>query len=143
MALSADMVWARKGVVLNPHYTNMNLFGSEYHTYFLQNRVGMDHARQITKEAEPLLAEDAKTMGLVDSVFGANQMEFQSMVEENATRMVTQTSLINHLVIRKHHERNKDWYFKLYKHRQHELNQMKKNFKDEAYHSARRDFVYH
>ena len=39
LALAADQVWARHGVVLNPHYKNMgNLYGSEYWTYLLPRR---------------------------------------------------------------------------------------------------------
>ena len=41
LALAADRVWARDGVVLNPHYKGMgNLYGSEYWTYLLPRRVG-------------------------------------------------------------------------------------------------------
>jgi putative two-component system protein, hydrogenase maturation factor HypX/HoxX len=32
MALAADRVYARDGVVLNPHYKGMGLYGSEYWT---------------------------------------------------------------------------------------------------------------
>ncbi len=40
LALAADRVWARDGVVLNPHYKNMgNLYGSEYWTYLLPRRL--------------------------------------------------------------------------------------------------------
>jgi enoyl-CoA hydratase/carnithine racemase len=41
LALAADRVWARRGVILNPHYKNMgNLYGSEYWTYLLPRRMG-------------------------------------------------------------------------------------------------------
>ena len=41
LALAADRVLARSGIVLNPHYRNMgNLYGSEYWTYLLPRRVG-------------------------------------------------------------------------------------------------------
>ena len=41
LALAADRVLARRGVVLNPHYKGMgNLYGSEYWTYLLPRRVG-------------------------------------------------------------------------------------------------------
>ena len=41
MALASDRVFAREGVVLNPHYRGMGgLFGSEYWTYTLPRRVG-------------------------------------------------------------------------------------------------------
>jgi putative two-component system hydrogenase maturation factor HypX/HoxX len=40
MALAADRIWARRSVVLNPHYKNMgNLYGSEYWTYLLPRRL--------------------------------------------------------------------------------------------------------
>ena len=42
LALAADRVYARDGVVLNPHYKSMgNLYGSEYWTYLLPRRVDM------------------------------------------------------------------------------------------------------
>ncbi len=40
LALAADTVLARRGIVLNPHYRNMgNLYGSEYWTYLLPKRL--------------------------------------------------------------------------------------------------------
>ena len=38
LALGADQVLVRDGVVLNPHYRTMGLFGSEYSTYVLPKR---------------------------------------------------------------------------------------------------------
>ena len=40
LALGADRVVLREGVVLNPHYLTMGLFGSEYWTYVLPRRIG-------------------------------------------------------------------------------------------------------
>jgi putative two-component system hydrogenase maturation factor HypX/HoxX len=40
LALAADYVYATCGVVLNPHYRSMGLYGSEYWTYTLPRRVG-------------------------------------------------------------------------------------------------------
>jgi putative two-component system hydrogenase maturation factor HypX/HoxX len=46
LALAADRVLVRDGIVLNPHYKGMGgLYGSEYWTYTLQKRVGSDMAR--------------------------------------------------------------------------------------------------
>ena len=48
LALAADRVLARSGIVLNPHYRNMgNLYGSEYWTYLLPRRVGAERASAI------------------------------------------------------------------------------------------------
>ncbi len=47
LALAADHVWARDGIVVNPHYKGMgNLYGSEYWTYLLPRRVGADAAQR-------------------------------------------------------------------------------------------------
>ena len=47
LALAADQVVMRDGIVLNPHYKNMgNLFWSEYWTNVLPRRVGQDRARR-------------------------------------------------------------------------------------------------
>lgn len=40
LALGADRVLLRDGVMLNPHYRTMGLYGSEYWTYVLPRRVG-------------------------------------------------------------------------------------------------------
>ena len=46
LALAADRVLARSGIVLNPHYRGMgNLYGSEYWTYLLPGRVGEQRAQ--------------------------------------------------------------------------------------------------
>ena len=55
LALAADRVWARTGIVLNPHYKSMgNLYGSEYWTYLLPRRVGEDRAQTITQSRMPI-----------------------------------------------------------------------------------------
>ena len=48
LALGADHVIVRDGVVLNPHYGTMGLFGSEYWTYVLPRRVGRADAAALT-----------------------------------------------------------------------------------------------
>ena len=50
MALGADQVIARDGVVLNPHYETMGLYGSEYWTYVLPRRVGLTTANDLTRQ---------------------------------------------------------------------------------------------
>ena len=46
LALAADQVLVRDGVILNPHYRGMgNLYGSEYSTYLLPRRMAAARAR--------------------------------------------------------------------------------------------------
>ena len=54
MALGADRVIARDGVVLNPHYRTMGLYGSEYWTYVLPRRVGPTTAIDLTRQCLPI-----------------------------------------------------------------------------------------
>ena len=64
LALAADRVLARTGIVLNPHYRNMgNLYGSEYWTYLLPRRVGAEQARAIMTRRLPLGAAEAARAG--------------------------------------------------------------------------------
>jgi len=56
MALACDEVIVREGVVLNPHYINMGLYGSEYWTYLLPKKIGRERAESIINSGEPLLA---------------------------------------------------------------------------------------
>jgi putative two-component system hydrogenase maturation factor HypX/HoxX len=69
LGLAADIVLARKGVVLNPHYKTLGLSGSEYHTYTLPRRVGKEQARRLLDEALPVSAQKAREMGMVDGLF--------------------------------------------------------------------------
>ena len=53
LALGADRVLARAGVMLNPHYRTMGLYGSEYWTYVLPRRVGAHRAESLAGRCEP------------------------------------------------------------------------------------------
>ena len=54
LALGADRVLVRHGVVLNPHYQTMGLYGSEYWTYVLPRRVGTTEAAALTDGCLPI-----------------------------------------------------------------------------------------
>lgn len=56
--------------MLTPSYKAMNLYGSEYWTYFLPSRVGHEVAHHLTESGNSILAEEAKRLGLVDKTFG-------------------------------------------------------------------------
>ena len=67
MALAADYVFARQGIVLNPHYRGMgNLYGSEYWTYLLPQRVGAERSDQIAHSCLPIGTDTAQQWGLID-----------------------------------------------------------------------------
>ena len=72
LALGADRIVARDGVVLNPHYRTMGLYGSEYWTYVLPRRVGLAEASILTEQCLPIGAAEAARLGLVDEVVGSS-----------------------------------------------------------------------
>ncbi len=78
LALAADLVYARKGIVLNPHYKGMdNLYGSEYWTYLLPKRVGASKARELTEALLPVSTRTAQQIGLIDGAFEEDTASFR------------------------------------------------------------------
>jgi putative two-component system hydrogenase maturation factor HypX/HoxX len=84
LGLGADRVIARDGVVLNPHYGTMGLYGSEYWTYVLPRRVGAATAAALTEQCLPVGAAEAVRLGLVDDVIAASPSEFDQAVLDHA-----------------------------------------------------------
>ncbi|HNB43976.1 MAG TPA: hydrogenase maturation protein, partial [Burkholderiaceae bacterium] len=85
LALAADQVWAHAGVVQNPHYKNMgNLYGSEYWTYTLPQRVGAAQAKAIMQGRLPIGAAEALRTGLLDAVLGEDSAELEAMARAQA-----------------------------------------------------------
>jgi putative two-component system protein, hydrogenase maturation factor HypX/HoxX len=144
LALAADRLYAREGVVLNPHYKNMgNLYGSEYWSYLLPRRMG-ERGRQIMQNRLPLGAGAAKRIGLIDDCFGASVNEFvattKSVAEAFAANPDFESSLAG-----KRRQRAADESIKpLETFRAEELDRMKLNFYgfDPSYHVARYNFVF-
>jgi putative two-component system hydrogenase maturation factor HypX/HoxX len=145
LALAADRVYARRGVVINPHYKGMGgLFGSEYWTYTLRRRVGSANAIELTDRCLPIGTRAATEMGFLDAAFGDDVPEFEQHVMHKAA-ILANDPRIEHLV----HEKHQAWLanqrrkpFAAY--RSEELKNMWNNFfgPDPAYHEARRRFVF-
>lgn len=143
LALAADRVWARRGVILNPHYKGMgNLYGSEYWTYLLPGRIGAENARALMQERLPLGARQAASLGLLDESFGADAAEFRAGTRERARALVRD---IDALLDTKRVRRARDERVKpLARYRAEELERMRLNFYgfDPSYHVARYHFVH-
>ncbi len=86
-ALGADRVVLRHGVVLNPHYKTMGLFGSEYWTYVLPRRVGHERATQLTEQCLPVGSAEALEIGLADDVLPGAPAEFAAAILDYAARL--------------------------------------------------------
>lgn len=55
LALAADYCFAKDRIVLNPHYKNMGLYGSELHTATAALRFGSSILSYLKDSAKPLL----------------------------------------------------------------------------------------
>jgi putative two-component system protein, hydrogenase maturation factor HypX/HoxX len=88
LALGADKVIARDGIVLNPHYRKMGLYGSEYWTYVLPQRVGEAQAHGLTTHGEPITAVEAAEIGIIDELAASDRAEFLATALDYATELV-------------------------------------------------------
>jgi putative two-component system hydrogenase maturation factor HypX/HoxX len=145
LALAADYVWARTGVILNPHYMNMgNLYGSEYWTYLLPRRVGGEISKRIMLNRLPIGVKEARNIGFIDEYFGTDITEFVQQVKVRADFLANDDSF-NQRVFDKLERRAKDESEKpLAQYRSEELTHMHRNFYgfDPSFHIARYHFVH-
>jgi putative two-component system hydrogenase maturation factor HypX/HoxX len=143
LALAADEVWCREGVLLNPHYRLMGLYGSEYWTYSLPRRVGAETALQLTETALPITASRAHRMGLVDEIVSAAPAAFGRQAAAMAGMLATSVRT-DERIAQKKADRERDEAIKpLAAYREHELAAMRKIFfdPDAPYHVLRSAFV--
>lgn len=144
LALAADEVWCRTGVVLNPHYRRMGLYGSEYWTYSLPRRVGASVAEQLTERALPVSAATGQRLGLVDRLFDTGPGEFAGQVGEFAARLAAMPSTMNRIAAKKAERDAAEAAKPLAAYREEELSRMRQIFDDPGrpYHALRRAFVH-
>jgi putative two-component system protein, hydrogenase maturation factor HypX/HoxX len=145
VALAADAVWARSGVLLNPHYKNMgNLYGSEYWTYLLPRRLKGTTAQQLMNHRLPVTTQRALQLGLVDRVLDGHARSFVGAVQADARALAFGAEL-KALLRSKQIRRAADEAHKpLAAYRRDELERMHRNFYgfDPSYHVARSNFVH-
>ena len=145
MALAADHVFARSGVVLNPHYKMMgNLYGSEYWTYTLPTRVGAEQAVELTETCQPIGAVAAREIGLIDDGFGVDTDDFEGLFEARVQDLAKDPHLASLLDAKRRRRRADELAKPLSAYRAAELSRMADNFfgPDASYHEARRRFVH-
>jgi putative two-component system hydrogenase maturation factor HypX/HoxX len=143
LALAADRVVARTGVVLNPHYKGMgNLYGSEYWTYLLPRRVGADGARRITEARLPLGTGAALSMGLIDAHYGHAPAPFLAETVAHALELA-RDGWSERLADKRARRAADEAAKPLAAYRAEELERMRLNFFgfDPSYHVARYNFV--
>ncbi len=144
MALACDEVIIRDGVVLNPHYKTMGLYGSEYWTYLLPKHVGAKKAQQIVDECQPMGASEAVELGMADMLLPEDWETYHQQLQAYCERLYTVVDFDEFLSVKVKlfNAANAEKPFTSY--RAEELRHMCDAFYNLAsdYHEKRRDFVY-
>ena len=149
LARAADEVWARQGVILNPHYKDMgNLYGSEYWTYLLPRHAGQQQVERITESRLPMGTREAQSVGLINRIIDEPRITFFEAVKRHCREYLNPKQghpTIEESITAKQKQRRDDEVEKpLADYRKAELERMKQNFYgfDPSYHVARYNFVY-
>jgi putative two-component system hydrogenase maturation factor HypX/HoxX len=146
LALAADRILVRDGIVLNPHYKNMgNLFGSEYWTYVLPRRVGPERVEAVMGSRLPQGAAAARRLGLVDAILPNARPAYRASVRDFAERLAADPAF-DRLIVEKRTQRERDEAEKpIESYRGEELERMRLAFYgfDPSYHVARWRFITH
>lgn len=141
MALAADRVYTRNGVVMNPHYRALELYGSEYWTYLLPRRAGPQQAQSLVERGRPVGPRAALVMGLIDDCWGDTLGDHRARVLDEARRLARGGA---RLLGAKQARRDRDEAARpLAAYRDDELRRMRAIFEDPRapYHRARRRFL--
>ncbi|MFI9272985.1 enoyl-CoA hydratase-related protein [Kitasatospora sp. NPDC052896] len=143
LALAADEVWCRDGVLLNPHYKLMGLYGSEYWTYILPRRVGGALAQRLTGRALPVTAAAAQRLGLVDRLIPCPAEEFGVETARYAALLAASPHLQDRITAKKAARERDEAAKPLRTYRAEELTVMRRQFfsPGEPYHVLRGAFV--
>jgi putative two-component system hydrogenase maturation factor HypX/HoxX len=146
LALAADHVTARADAVLHPYYQHMGgLYGSEYWTYLLPRRVGHElTARLTTAPFEPLGAQRAVELGLIDEVGPAAADAFRADVRRLATALAYDTRYAERVAAKRRARAWDEARKPLAVYRAEELARCHECFfgPDPRHHEARQRFVY-
>jgi putative two-component system hydrogenase maturation factor HypX/HoxX len=143
LGLAADEVWLRRGVVLNPHYRLMGLYGSEYWTYLLPRRVGRAEADRLMEAALPVSADAAVRAGLADRLVEATPGEFTESVWTRAFALAAAPGLDARIAAKARRLADDEARRPLADYRREELARMREIFDDPhaPYHALRSAFV--
>lgn len=144
LALACDKVIIRDGIVLNPHYQKMGLYGSEYWTYLLPKRVGPELAERLTTECEPMLASEAIHCNFADQLLPEDWETYHEHLRDFCKEQSLRGDLSNELDQKRARRASDEAIKPLSAYRTEELAKMREIFYDPAasYHRERQLFVY-
>jgi putative two-component system hydrogenase maturation factor HypX/HoxX len=141
--LAADEVWLRRGVVLNPHYRLMGLYGSEYWTYVLPRRIGRAETDRLMEAAMPVGAERAVRTGLAERLLDVSPPHFTEAVWTAAYELAASPDLDARIAAKARRLAEDESSCPLSRYRREELAEMRAIFDDPRapYHALRSAFV--
>lgn len=145
LAIAADHVVVRQGVVLNPHYQTLGLHGSEYWTFTLPRRIGVEKASELTDASLPISAKNAVQIGLADTLLSENDVEYFDELHHYCTALVADEDQYYELLDAKRKKINDPFFLdEMQSHREKELEQMYPSFyyADSDFNRLRKEFVY-
>lgn len=145
LALAADYVVAREGVVLNPHYQTLGLHGSEYWTFTLPRRVGAEKAYALTTECLPVSAAKAVQIGLSDALMPEDDANYLEELHRYCMGLVADEDRYYELIEAKRGKINDPSFAQeIQDHREKELEEMYPSFYDpnSDFNRLRKAFVY-
>lgn len=144
LALASDLVVARDGVIVNPHYKNMgNLYGSEYWTYVLPRRVGAADVDAVMATRLPMGTAEARSLRLLDEVLCGDRATFRTELSDFARRLAHDAAIDMRLEEKARRRAGDEAEKPLSAYRAEELARMHRNFYgfDPSYHIARYNFI--
>ena len=144
MALACDKVVMREGVMLNPHYQSMGLHGSEYWTYCLPRRVGVEVAEKLTTQCMPMLAAEAHSLSFADELFGESWDTYNRSLRAYCEQMAANDDYLDRIASKRVQRQADEAIKPLQQYRNEELAYMRECFYQDnsEYHGARYNFVY-
>lgn len=143
LAVACDFVLARDGAVLNPHYMNLGLFGSEYWTYTLPKKIGAKKTDELMQKCMPIGIQEAKRIKLVDEIFDENIDKFTKELHGFCCELAKRENY-HDLLLAKREKLEKDELEKpIDSYKEEELKKMHNSFydKNSLFHKLRYEFV--
>ncbi|MDO9208380.1 MAG: hydrogenase maturation protein [Sulfuricurvum sp.] len=145
LALASDYVIAHDGVVLNPHYQTLGLYGSEYWTYTLPHRVGTAKAKELISACLPISAKRAYSIGLADALLSEEDEHYFEELHLYCQKLYADEEKYYELLNGKCDTINDPAFLdELQRHRENELEQMYPSFYEahSDFNRLRKEFVY-
>lgn len=145
LALACDQIWARQGIILNPHYKNIgNLYGSEYWTYLLPKKIGLAQGMALMANRLPIGVNQALSLNFIDKVLANKPELFIENVQQIAHQMAADPTFPQSLERKQQQRVHDDAQKPLQHYREEEMEKMNLNFFgfDPSYHVARYNFVH-